>query len=82
MRIFHQEDIQRHEVIVMKLAEQLDELIQEDEGSTMRIEELERQLNYLRAAVGHVNQVHQNSKEEYAHVVKRIEGSEPCPAST
>ena len=73
MRIFHQEDNQRHEAIVMNLIAKLDELMQEDQGSTMRIEELERQCDFLHAAVGHVNQVHHSSTEEYVHVVRRIE---------
>ncbi|CAE7337702.1 unnamed protein product, partial [Symbiodinium sp. KB8] len=34
MRIFHQEDILRHEAIVMNLTAKLDELMQEDQGST------------------------------------------------
>ena len=62
MRIFHQEDILQHEPIVMNLTTRLNELIQEDQGSTMRIEELERQRNMLRSAVEHVNLVHQSSK--------------------
>ena len=46
---------------MLNLTAKLDELLQEDQGSTMRIEELERQRDLLRSAVGHVHQVHQNS---------------------
>ena len=73
MRIFRQEDLQQHEAIVMNLTLRLNQLIQEDQGSTMRIEELERQRNMLRSAVEHVNLVHQNSKEEYVQEIWRIE---------
>ena len=47
--------------------------MQEDQGSTIRIEELERQRDLLRSAVTHVDQAHHNSTEEYVHAVKRVE---------
>ena len=73
MRIFHQQDLQRHEAIQRAMAKRLEKMIQEDQGSTMRIEEFERQRDTLNAAVGHVNQVHQHAKAEYTLVVQRIE---------
>ena len=57
----------------MNLTAQLDELMQEDQGSTIRIEELERHCDLLQAAVTHVNHVRQNSTEVYVHAVKKVE---------
>ncbi|CAE7268027.1 unnamed protein product [Symbiodinium sp. CCMP2456] len=45
----------------------------EDQGSSMRMEELERQRNILSNAVGHVSRRHQETTEEYVHVVRGIE---------
>ena len=69
MSMFHQEHIQHHEEIAMNLVAKLNE----DQGSTLRIEELERQSNLLRSAMEHVHRVHQNSTEDYAHGIARIE---------
>ncbi|CAE7454150.1 unnamed protein product [Symbiodinium microadriaticum] len=73
MKIAHQEDIQRHEEIAMSLLAQMNEMVQEDQGSTLRIEELERQRDLLRNAVEHVNRVHQNSLGDHFRGIERIE---------
>ena len=57
----------------MGLVAKLNEMAQEDHGSTLRIEELERQRDLLRSAVEHVNRVHQNSLEHHVHGIERIE---------
>ena len=57
MLIFHQADIQRQEAIARTLTERIAEPTQEDQGSTMRIQELERQRDTVQAAVRHVNAV-------------------------
>ena len=59
MKVSHQEDIRRHEEIAMGLVAKMNEMAQEDQGSTLRIEELERQRDLLRSAVEHVNRVHE-----------------------
>ncbi|CAE7336617.1 unnamed protein product [Symbiodinium sp. KB8] len=73
MKIAHQEDSHRHEEITMGLLAKMNEMVQEDQGSTLRIEELERRRDMLRTAVEHVNRVHQNSLEDHVHGIERIE---------
>ena len=73
MQIAHQEDIHRREEITMGLLAKMNEMVQEDQGSKLRIEELECQRDLLRIAVEHVNRVHQNSLEDHVHGIERIE---------
>ena len=73
MKIAHQEDVQRHEEIAMSLLARMNEMVQEDQGSTMRIEELERQRDLLSNAMGHVNQVHQKSLDDHYRGIEKIE---------
>ena len=62
-----------NEDFAMGLVAKLNEMAQEDHGSTLRIEELERQCDLLCSAVGHVNRVHQSSLEDHVHGIERIE---------
>ena len=55
MKASHQEDIRHHEEIAMSSVAKLNEMAQEDHGSTLRIEELERQRDLLRSALEHVS---------------------------
>ena len=73
MQRFHEENSRRHEGLVQTLRQKLEEMNQEDQGPTRRIEELERQRNMLQMAMTHVNQVHQSSKSEYERVLMRLE---------
>ncbi|CAE7466602.1 unnamed protein product, partial [Symbiodinium microadriaticum] len=73
MKIAHQEDIQRHEEIAMSLLAKMNEMVQEDQGSMLRIEGLESQRDLLRNAVEHVNRVHQNSLGDHFRGIERIE---------
>ena len=73
MKIAHQEDFHRHEEITMGLLATMNEMVQEDQGSTLGIEELERRRDMLRTAAEHVNRVHQNSLEDHVHGIERIE---------
>ena len=52
---------------------------QEDQGATMRIEELERQRDLLSNPVGHVNRRYQETTEEYVHAVRGIEEASHAP---
>ena len=72
MKIAHQEDVQRHEEIAMSLIARMNEMVQEDQGSTMRIEELERQRDLLNNLVGHVNQVHQKSLDDHYCGIEKL----------
>ena len=73
MKIAHQEDVQRHEEMVMGLVARMEEMVQEDQGSTIRIEQLERQRDLLSNAVGHVNQVHQKVLDDHQRSIGKIE---------
>ena len=73
MRIAHQEDISHYEEITMGLLARMNEMAQEDQGSTMRIEELERQRELMGQAMGHINQVHQQSLDDHHRGIERIE---------
>ncbi|OLP90297.1 hypothetical protein AK812_SmicGene28145 [Symbiodinium microadriaticum] len=54
MQRFHEADAHRHEMIVNTLMQKITKMAAEDHRSTIRIEELERQQDMLRAVVGHV----------------------------
>ena len=56
MRVAHQEDIQRREEMAMSLLAKMNEMVQEDQGATLRIEELERQRGMLSNAMQRLNQ--------------------------
>ena len=73
MRIAHQEDISRYEEVTMSLLAKIDEMAQEDQGSTIRIEELERHRDLLRQAMGHMNEVHRQSLDDHHLGIERIE---------
>ena len=62
-----------HEGLVQTLVQRLEEMIQEDQGSTRRIEELEGQRSMLQMAMTYVNQAHQSSKSAYKHALMRLE---------
>ena len=73
MQRFHEPELQRHEAMVQLLMQKISEMIQEDQGSTMRVEELDRQHNMLQAAMAHMNQVRQGSKRECEVAMMRVE---------
>ena len=51
----------------------MNEMVQEDQGSTMRLEELERHRELMGQAMGHMNRVHQQSLDDHHRGVERIE---------
>ena len=80
MQARHNEEIRQHEATIAMLNARVSQMTQwirqfdqEDQGSTMRIEELERQRDMMSSAMAHVNQTHQRSMNEYAHVLNRVE---------
>ena len=80
MKKAHEREVRRHEENAVTMNQQVKQMVQwmefhqvEDQGSTMRIEELERQRDLISNVVGHVNRRHQETTEEYVHVVKGIE---------
>ena len=73
MRIAHQEDLSQYEEITMGLITRMNEMAQEDQGSAMRIEELERHRGNMGQAMRHMNQVHQQSLEDHQPSIERIE---------
>ena len=57
----------------MGLLARMNEMVQEDQGSTMRIEELERHRELMGQAMGHMNRVHQQSLDDHHRGIERIE---------
>ena len=73
MRISHEEDISHYEEIAMSLLVRMNEMVQEDQGATMRIEELEPHRGTMGQAMRHMNQIHQQSLEDHQRSIERIE---------
>lgn len=80
LRKAHEREVQHHEESLAAMNLQVRQMVQwmefheqEARGSTMRIEELERQRNLLSNAVGHVSRRHQETAEEYVHAMRGIE---------
>ena len=64
-QMYHHSEMQRQETIIKALMEKIAELQKEDEGSTMRIQELERQRDTAHQAMEHMNQVNQAMQSNY-----------------
>ena len=63
--MFHQSEIQKYEGIDQTMMAKINEMKQEDEGSEIRIQELERQRDTACPGMQHMNQVHQGMKSDY-----------------
>ena len=70
--MFHQSEIQKYEGIVQTLVTKIIEMKQEDEGSGLRLQELERQRDTACLTMRHVNQVHQGMKNDYEVAMMRM----------
>ncbi|CAE7727081.1 unnamed protein product [Symbiodinium sp. CCMP2456] len=62
-----------HESIANALMQRIEEMSQADHGATLRIEELERQRDFLKEAMRHINQVHMSSRGEYELAVFKLQ---------
>ena len=72
-QMFHQSEIQKYEGIVQTLVDKINEMSQEDEGSGLRIQELERQRDTACLAMQHMNQVKQKMMKDYEEAMTRMD---------
>ena len=71
-QMFHKSEIQKFEGVIQALASEMREMQQEDEGSGIRIQELERQRDTACLAMQHLNNVNQEMKSDFELAVTRI----------
>ena len=71
-QMFHQSEIQKYKGIVQTLVAKINEMKQEDDGSEIRVQELERQLVTACLAMRHMNQVNQGMKNDYEAATMRM----------
>ena len=72
-QMFHQSEIHKYEGIVQTLVDKINEMSQEDEGSGIRIQELERQRDTACLAMQHMNQVNLKMKHDYVEAMTRMD---------
>ena len=72
-QMYHQSEMQRQDNIIQALVEKINFLRQEDEGSTIRIQELERQRDVAQQAMEHMNQVNQSLQSDYTHALRNMD---------
>ena len=72
-QMFHQSEIHKYEGIVQTLVDKINEMSQEDEGSGLRIQELERQRDTACLAMQHMNQVKQKMMKDYEEAMTRMD---------
>ena len=71
-QMYHQSEIQKFEGVIQTLVSEMKEMQQEDEGSEIRIQELERQRDTACLAMQHMNNVNQEVKNDFELAVARI----------
>ena len=71
-QMYHQSEIQKFEGVIQTLVSEMKEMRQEDEGSEIRIQELERQHDTACLAMQHMNSVNQGMKNDFELAVARI----------
>ena len=71
-QMYHQSEIQKFEGVIQTLVSEMKEMQQEDEGSEIRIQELERQRDTACLAMQHMNNVNQGMKNDFELAVARI----------
>eukprot|EP00439_Symbiodinium_sp_Y106_P011195 s6933_g1.t1 len=71
-QMYHQSEIQKFEGVIQTLVSEMKEMQQEDEGSEIRIQELERQRDRACLAMQHMNNVNQEMKNDFELAVARI----------
>ena len=71
-QMYHQSEIQKFEGVIQTLVSEMKEMQQEDEGSGIRIQELERQRDTACLAMQHMNNINQEMKNDFELAVIRI----------
>ncbi|CAE7942665.1 unnamed protein product, partial [Symbiodinium sp. KB8] len=72
-QMYYRSQVQEYEGIVQTLMDKIKEMQQEDEGSGIRIEELERQRDHACLAMRHINNVNQEMKRDYETALFRMD---------
>ena len=75
MQRFHEAELHRYEGIVQALMQKINEMTQEDQGATIRIEDLERRRDLMKDAMARMNQVHHGSRLEFEVTVMKMDES-------
>eukprot|EP00439_Symbiodinium_sp_Y106_P055637 s2913_g7.t1 len=70
--MYHQSEIQKFAGVIQTLVAEMREMKQEDEGSEIRIQELERQRDTACLAMRHMNQVNQEMRNDFELAMTRI----------
>ena len=71
-QMYHQSEIQKFEGVIQTLVAEMREMQQEDEGSQIRIQQLERQRDTAFLAMQHMNQVNQEMRNDFESAMTRI----------
>ena len=64
-QMYHQSEIQKFEGVIQTLVSEMREMQQEDEGSGIRIQQLERQRDTACLAMQHLNHVNQEMRDDF-----------------
>ena len=72
--MYHQSEIQKFEGVIQTLVAEMREMQQEDEGSEIRIQQLERQRDTACLAMQHMNQVNQEMRNDIESAMTRVKG--------
>ena len=71
-QMYHQSEIQKFEGVIQTLVSEMREMQQEDEGSGIRIQQLERQRDTACQAMQHLNHVNQEMRSDFELAMTRI----------
>ena len=80
-QMYHQSEIQKFEGVIQTLVAEMREMKQEDEGSEIRIQELERQRDTACLAMRHMNRVIQEMRNDFESAMTRINGTKSIISS-
>ena len=72
-QMFHHSEIQKRDSTIQALVERIAELQQEDEGATIRVQELERQRDTAHQAMEHMNRMNVTMQESYANAMGNMD---------
>ena len=81
-QMYHQSEIQNFEGVIQTLVAEMREMQQEDEGSEIRIQQLERQRDTACLAMQHMNRVNQEMRNDFESAMTRINEQSHCSTAT
>ena len=71
-QMYHQSEIHKFDGVIQTLVAEMREMQQEDEGSEIRIQQLERQCDTACLAMQHMNQVNQEMRNDIESAMTRV----------